>query len=211
MQGNLKSLHLLLIIICFTLVSCTTTTITSVWKDESYKGQIQNVFVIGLFQRETNRRIYEDEFVKQLSAQGVNAIASYKELRSDKLLDKKVIMSKMEELNMEVVFITNIVDKERKEMYGKTWYNDYSYHYPTRYKISTMRYLDYDYHVETELYDVRSDGLIWSALSETVVMEKAIVQSDRNIINALINAMVKKLSDDGLVKKLSDDGLVKQY
>ena len=203
MKGNLKSLHLLLILICFTLVSCTTTTLTSVWKDESYKGPVNNVFVMGVFQKETNRRIYEDGFVKKLSAQGVNAIASYKEFGSGKLLDKKAIVSKMEELNMEAVLITNIVDKERRRVYAETWYQNYGHHYGYWHgnEVRTTEFIDDIYHVETKLYDVRSEGLIWSALSETIVMEDAFAQNDRNIINTFINVMVKKLSDDGLVKQ----------
>jgi hypothetical protein len=152
-----------------------------------------------------------------LSAQGVNAIASYKVFGSGKLPDKKAIMSKMDELNMEVVLITNIVDKERQRVYEKTWHNYSTYLYRTRYKTSTMRYIDYDYHVETELYDVRCvgapalidysliskcdrDGLIWSALSETLVLDK-VVQSDVKEIEKFINVMVKKLSDDGMLKQ----------
>jgi hypothetical protein len=199
MKGNLKSLHLLLILICFTLVSCSTT-LTSVWKDENFKGPVNNVFVMGVFQREVNRRVYEDEFVKKLSAQGVNAIASYREFGSGKLPDKEEIVSKMEALNMEAVLITNIVDKERRRVYAETWYQNYGHHYGY-WHGRTTEFIDDIYHVETKLYDVRSEGLIWSALSETVVMEDAIAQSDRNIIKTFINVMVKKLSDDGLVKQ----------
>jgi hypothetical protein len=201
MKGNLKSLHLLLILICFTLVSCSTT-LTSVWKDENFKGPVNNVFVMGVFQREVNRRVYEDEFVKKLSAQGVNAIASYREFGSGKLPDKEEIVSKMEALNMEAVLITNIVDKERRRVYAETWYQNYGHHHGYWHggAVRTTEFIDDIYHVETKLYDVRSEGLIWSALSETVVMEDAIAQSDRNIIKTFTNVMVKKLSDDGMLK-----------
>ncbi|NOQ65644.1 MAG: hypothetical protein GQ556_00305, partial [Desulfobacterales bacterium] len=83
-----------------------------------------------------------------------------------------------------------------------TWYQKYGHQH--RYwhdESTTLEFIDDVYHVETKLYDVRSEGLIWSALSETVVMEDAIAQSDRNIIETFINVMVKKLSDDGLVKQ----------
>ncbi len=200
MKGNLKSLHLLLIIICFALASCSTTNLTSVWKDEGFKGPVNNVFVIGVFKERDNRRTYENELVKILSAQGVNAIASYKEFGSGKLPDKEEVVSKMEELNMGAVLITNIVDKERRRVSVETWYQNYSHYYNTSYRTSTVEYIDEVYHVETKLYDVRSEGLIWSALSKTLVLDK-VVQSDVKEIKKFINVMVKKLSDDGMLKQ----------
>ena len=202
MKGNLKSLHLLLIIICFALASCSTTNLTSVWKDEGFKGSVNNVFVIGIFKERDNRRTYENEFVKQLSAQGVNAIASYKEFGSGKLPDKKAIVSKMEELNMGAVLIANIVDKERRRVYAETWYQNYGYHYGYWHgdEVRTTEFIDDIYHVETKLYDVRSESLVWSALSKTVVFDE-FVKSEVKEIRKFINFMVKKLSDDGLLKR----------
>jgi hypothetical protein len=200
MKGNLKLLHLLLIIIFFTITSCSTTNLTSVWKDEGFKGPVNNVFVIGVFKERDNRRTYENEFVKILSAQGVNAIASYKEFGSGKLPDKEEVVSKMEELNMEAVLITNIFDKERRRVSVETWHQNYSHYYNTSYRTSTVEYIDEVYHVETKLYDVRSEGLIWSALSKTLVLDK-VVQSDVKEIKKFINVMVKKLSDDGMLKQ----------
>jgi hypothetical protein len=200
MRGNLKSLHPMLIIICVALVSCSTTNLTNVWKDESFKGPVNNVFVIGVFKERDNRRTYENEFVKKLSAQGVNAIASYKEFGSGKLPDKEAIVSRMQELNMEAVLITNIVGKERRRVYAETWYQNYGHHYGY-WHGRTTEFIDDIYHVETKLYDVRSEGLIWSALSKTVVIDDGIYRSDVKEIKKFINVMVKKLSDDGMLKQ----------
>ena len=200
MKGNLKSFHLLLIIIFFTITSCATTTFTSVWKDEGFNGPIDNVFIIGVFKERDNRRTYENEFVKQLSAQGVNAIASYKEFGSGKLPDKGEVVSKMEELNMEAVLITNLVDKERRRVYKETWSQNYSHYYNTSYRSSTVEYIDDVYYLETKLYELRSEGLIWSALSKTLVLDK-VVQSDVKEIKKFINFMTKKMSEDGMLNE----------
>jgi hypothetical protein len=158
-------------------------------KDESFKGTVNNVLVIGVFKELVNRRTYEDELVKKLGAHGVNARPSYKVFGSGKLPDKKAIVSKMDELNMETVLITAIFDKESRE----GWYQNYSHRY------NAFRY-EYDiYRVETKLYDMRSEGLIWSALSETVVFDPDI-NRDVKEIKVFIDVMVKKLSDDGMLE-----------
>lgn len=201
MKGNIKSLHLLLITILFALVSCSTTTLTSVWQKESFKGPIDNVFVLGVAEKEVNRRIFEDEFSKQLSARGVNATASYRVFPSDEMLGKEEIEAKLDELNIETIIVTTIVDKERK-VYRETWYPNYSQRY--RYwhdEVRTIEYIDEIYHLQTSLYDVGSEGLVWVALSETVFMDDAMSRSSNKQIKSFINVMVKRLSNDGLMKQ----------
>jgi len=178
------------------MTSCATTTLTSVWKDESYQGQIHDVFVIGVARKYTNRRIFEDEFVKQLKAHGVNAIPSYTVFPFNEMLDKEAIISKMKELGMNTVLITNVVDKERK-VYTDNWYNDYSYRY--NYRPYRTQYAEDVYSLETKFYDTGTEKLIWSALSETFLVDDVALDYGEEI-RSFINVMVKKIKEDNLLK-----------
>ena len=169
---------------------------TSVWKDESYQGQIHDVFVIGVVKKYTNRRIFEDEFVKQLKAYGVNAISSYTVFPFKEMMDKNVITSKMKELELNTVLITNVVDQERNVHMG-SWHSDYSSSY--KYSAQAKEYKEDVYHLETRLYDTSTEKLIWTALSETFLID-AIASDYGEEIILFINVMVKKIKEDNLLK-----------
>ncbi len=50
-------------------VSCSTTTMKTVWKDKNYQdGKLQRIFVIRVSKNPTIRRVFEDEFAAQLKA-----------------------------------------------------------------------------------------------------------------------------------------------
>ena len=53
-------------------------TVTGVWMNEEYTGQINKVLVLGITNNVSARLIFEDQFVAQLKNKGVDAIASYK-------------------------------------------------------------------------------------------------------------------------------------
>jgi len=199
MNGTIRLFHCSILLIVLMMTSCATTSMTSVWKDESYQGQIHDVFVIAVARKYTNRRIFEDEFVKQLKAHGVNAISSYTAFPFDRVMDKEVIISKMKELGMYTVLITNVVDKERMVYggYGKSWHSHYSSSY--RYSTQPNAYKEDVYHLETKLYDTSTEKLIWSALSETFLIDDITIDYGEEI-RSFINVMVKKIKEDNLLK-----------
>ena len=197
MKRTMRLFHCSILLIAFLLTSCATTTLTSVWKDESYQGQIHDVFVIGVAKKYSNKRIFEDEFVKQLNAHGVNAIQSYTVFPFNEMLDKEAIISKMKELGMNTVLITNVVDKERR-VYTETWYTAYSYRYDYR-PYRNTQYAENVYSLETKFYDLSTEKLIWSALSETFLIDDITIDYGEEI-RSFINVMVKKIKEDNLLK-----------
>ena len=199
----MKLLQCCILIIALLVTSCATTSLTSVWKDESYNGQIYDVFVIGVAKNDINRKIFEDEFVEQLKAYGVRAMPSYDVLPSNKMLDKKTIIAKIREYDMKTVLVTVVVDTERK-LYRDTWYDYYSYGYgPHGYggygSARTVEYVEDVYYLETRIYDTGTEKLIWSALSETILIDEYAPDYNQEI-KSFINTMVKKIKEDNLLK-----------
>jgi hypothetical protein len=199
MKRTRRLFHFSILIIALLVTSCATTSVTSVWKDESYKGQIYDVFVIGVAKNEINRKIFEDEFVEQLKAHGVSAMPSYKVLPSNKLLGKETVVAKIREYEMDTVLVTAVVDKERR-VFSDTYYNYYEYGYHGYGSgAPTLTYDEDVYYLETKIFDAGTEKLIWSASSETFFIADYAPIGNMEI-KSFIDVMVKKIKEDNLLK-----------
>ena len=118
------------ILIIMLIAACSTTRVTSVWKDPGYRGSPDKIMVIGVAKRPGIKRIFEDEFVRQLRARGNDAIASYTVLPDDKQGDETAIAAKMKGQDSDAVLITRMVSKKTVQSYVQTPGSIYPYPYP---------------------------------------------------------------------------------
>ena len=172
-------LPVLIGMIAVLLAACSTTKIKSVWKDPAYAGHPHRIMVIAVAKEPIYRRIFEDEFVLQLKARGLDAIASYSTLPDRSQDDQAAIAKMVEQLGADTVLVSRLVSKRkvrvdypptithRPHYYG-TWPDYYRHGYDL---INTPGYsTKYEYALmETNLYDARNDKLIWAATTETGV------------------------------------------
>ena len=196
----------LLILVAMLLTACASTQLNSVWKDPSYQARPAKIMVVGVAKNPINRRIFEDEFVQQLKSRGTDAIASYTVLPDNQQGDQAAIAKKVAELGADTVLITRLVSKKTVHVYvpGTPYYPppfygswpDY-YGYGYRYMYTPGYIADDEYAViETNLYEAKSDKLIWAASSET-----GIIGSDQSIIQGYVGVMVKNMIGLGLLGK----------
>jgi len=68
-------------------------------------------------QRPIYRRIIEDEYVLQLKARGVDAIASYSTLPDSSQDDQKAIAKMVEQLGADTVLVSRLVSKRSVRVY----------------------------------------------------------------------------------------------
>jgi len=99
-------------LIAMLITACAMTTLTSVWKDPSYQGQPRKIRVIGVARKPINKRIFEDEFVRQLKARGTDAVASYTVMPDEKQGDHAVIAAKMKEQSADAALISRRASKK---------------------------------------------------------------------------------------------------
>ena len=187
------NLFILTIISLLLVTSCASTKLYSVWRDEGYSGHIKKVFIIGASPKPVIRRIFEREFVNQLKSHGVDAVASNQVIPSDKMLDKETIVSKIKDLDIDTILITRLAEKKTITRDFSDWYGYYGYHSRLHKKVFKEELVS----LETNLYEVRTERLIWSASSETVLMEERSIY--RNI-QSLVKVMVKQLSEEKFIK-----------
>ncbi len=195
-----------LVPVALLLSACASTQLTSVWKDPSYQARPARIMVIGVAKSPLNRRLFEDEFVRQLKSHGTDAIASYTVLPDEQQGNQADIAKKVAELGADTVLITRLVSKKVVQVYVPgtpyypppfydTWPNYYAYGYRYMY---TPGYIANDEYavIETNLYDAKTDKLIWAASSETGIND-----SDKNLIKSYIKVMVNNMIGLGLLGK----------
>jgi hypothetical protein len=146
--------------------------------------------------------MFEGRFVAELKARGNSAIQSHKIVTFEQLPDKELVKSKIKSTEADTVLISRLVDSKTIEAYQPGHIHGVPIGHSlwgTYYKIV---YFDYGYtgdtdvaYIETNLYDVKTEKLIWSAHSKTERM-----QGEQQLINKFIDIIVKKLSSDKIIK-----------
>jgi len=194
----------LFLVACLCLpASCATTKMTEAWRDDTFRGTIRKVVVIGIFKEPDTRKIFEGEFAARLKERGVDATASYKIVSDAELPDKDVVIGKIRKLGADAVLVTRVVDMEnvKAQAPGKGYvvpvyygtygsYYNYSYGYERGYTVQEG-HAD----METNLYGLGDEKLIWSGHSKTKFSA-----TRYELIQAFVQTMLDGLSDARLIR-----------
>jgi len=188
------------------LSSCTNTKLSEVWVDPDFKSNFKDILVIGIAESQQNRRAYESYVVAELEALGIEAIASYKLIKSDVTIDRKSVVKAIEGLDIDGVIVTHLVGIDEETVYRPSmdympvysagYYGGLYSYYPhvNTYVTRPGYYTTHEtYMLETNLYDVNSEELIWSAHSRSFAPES----TDEVIVD-----LTKLIIDDLAEKKL---------
>lgn len=201
MKGKSAVLKTTVAIFLLLLTSCSATTMSAVWKDPNYQGgKLKKVLVVGVAKDDVIRRLFEDEFTRQLKAHGTDAYPSYSMIPSTEMLDEDTVNAKTANLGMDAILVTRFVNKKKETVYtpGTTyyaggWYNWYSRGYG--YATSPGYYSEYEViSLSTNIYDTQSGKMIWSGMSDTVTGGSVQVE-----IKELIDAITKSLTANQLI------------
>jgi hypothetical protein len=192
----------LFLLVCFCLpASCATTKMTDTWKDDTYRGTIRKVVVIGIFKEPDTRKIFEDEFADRLRARGVDATASHKIISDAELPDKDAGIGKIRKQGADTVFVTRVMDMELEKNYvpGQayavpTYYSYYGSYYSYSYRPGYTETKGSAY-LETNLYNVGDEKLIWSGRSKT-----KLTATRYELIQAFVKTMLDGLAEAKLIR-----------
>ena len=202
-MNRIRLFFLLLISAPLLLASCTTTTVMKdVWKDKAYQGKPQKIIVIMAAKSTDMRNLFENRFVGELNARGNNAFQSHTIIPMEQLHDKELVKSTIVSSGADTVLISRLIDTKTIESYNPGLIYvvpDFYYGWWGYYNVV---FADYGYtgdvrvaYIETNLYDVGTEKLIWSGHSKTERTE-----GEQQLITAFIQLMLKKLASDGIIK-----------
>ena len=202
----MKYSFFLVLLINVLFSSCSTNKLLSSWNNESFEqSSLSPVLVIGITKNdETKRRIYEGTFVDSLNSAQTKAIASYTFSKQSIQPSEKALREAIKKTNAKTILITHLVSDSEKDFYvpsslviGTNSYNGLYSYYPLVYNsvsasgsfVSTTKVV-----LETNLYDVESEKLIWTARTESIdpVMTRKYYQQ-------LIDLFLNDLSDKKLL------------
>ena len=193
-------------LVLVTFASCAAPSkITSSWSDPAIANHnFKKVVVVAATPNAAVRRQFEDYFVTELRARGVEGMASYS-FSGEGQLDKDAALAKLREVGADGVVVTRLVDKQQYETYYPPtystvaapsayyggWYGYYSmgYSYMSSPGYTATNQL---YKVETNVYDVANDKLAYSGLTETDLTSGEAPESEiKPVIGVLVLDMEK--------------------
>jgi hypothetical protein len=188
------------------LTACATTKLSGTWKDEGLSGKkFQKLLIIGAAKQQQVRELFEDEFIRQLEAQGVKAIPSYTLIPAEKMLDKETIVSHIAENRIDAVLITRLTGSkgEREMETGNTYRVPYAYYnqmheYYKKGLESTQEPSPATTHkviiLETNIYNAETEKLAWATASDVYVQDAAY-----KLTKDFIKVIVSKLVSDKVI------------
>ena len=178
---NRSKLLLVSIAVAIAAVSCgTQTSLVQRWSEPSYVGKPgEKMMIVALAQNERNAKTWEDAFGQALKTVKVQPIAGTSVIPFGSAPDSSTFRSAVHNAGANLLAVTRLVDVEKEQVYvpGSTYYTPapayygyYGYYYSSWGMASTPGYYEtqHVYKVETNLYDVATEKLVWSGLTETV-------------------------------------------
>ena len=180
------------------------TKLTDTRVDEAHRANpVSNILVIGLTYKDNEevRRSFEDSFVRHLRAAGIEAISSVDAISipANMKLEKEEILKAVNKFNNDAVIVTHLVGKEDKEIYSRSapshgGYGYYGY-YGRAYRYSSgYSRTRKSVRLATNLYDVKTEKLIWSGKSETLDPD-----STQQMMDDVIKEVIKDLQKNNLL------------
>lgn len=202
MRPNVFSRMILAALLLSLLMACSGTEITQEEVDESFQGKpVSDILVIVVAKDEEVRRFFEGMYVAQLASIGVEAVSSADAIAvpADFMMKKEDILEAVAQYENDSVIITRLVGLEEKDIHtrGRTAPSGYYQHYGSVY--SYVRDPGYSsskvtIRLETSLYDVKTEKLMWSGQSKTWNKD-----SERQIIEDVVKRVVADLQKNKLI------------
>jgi len=176
------------------LVGCSTTRIVSTWKEPSANAvEFRKVLVVSPSRDESLRRIAEDELVHEMT--GTVAVPSYTILSQDQIQDQNLLKQLVRERGFDglVVFRVAAVDQQFSWVPGAYAGPTYAYGGWPMYDPGYI-HVDTVARVETNVYSVPDQKLIWASASNTFNPSSA-----TSLVDDVARAVGKEMRKEGFL------------
>ena len=198
---------LLIAVLAFAVVACSGsgTQMIQTHVEETRVGTpIKDVLIIAILDDQEIRAILEKHFMDWLKVKGVEAMISVGVLSidADTKLKKEAILEVVDKYENETVLITHLVGMSETEVFSRDrprfYYNYYGfYNYASAYVIWPTIYGEkVQFNLETRVYDVKTESLIWAGESQTKNPETTGLA-----IGQVVEVVMKDLAKNGLLPK----------
>ena len=205
-----------LMLVALLVAACSSTTMSGSWSDPAFTKKAKNVYIIGISKDETRRRIFEDTFGRQLASQGIKTFSSYKDLPNNQEADREVIIQRMTAEGCDSVILTKLIDTRKETVTspgrvsgyssgpyyggrrgGGGYYNNWGSYYGRRTDITYEPPTSTEFviaTVESVMYDLESEEMIWSGQLETVIEGNF-----EKMVQDFVGTVSKDLAEKGII------------
>ena len=197
-----RAAPLLLSLALLLLAACASTQLKDTWKDPAFTGPpMRKLLVIGAFESDLNRRVFEDAFVGALAAAKTGAVASYPTLPERGAIANERVQAAVRSAGADSVLVTRLMRVRRDVsvtpayagpgFYGagfRGWYGGAYAAMPA--DVHTYDVLT----IESTLWNIGTDKPLWSGTSE--------VTAPSNVSDAskeLAGVLITKMKADGVI------------
>lgn len=201
MKALLAKLSVALLILAFNLTGCAAKSpIVSEWRNPAYSdASFRRIMVAGLGSETSVRRSFEDEFVFQLRATGIDALPSYRFIAEDEKLDEAKLKEISQKANADATLFARSINVEQKTEWGPSyfpmpWFGVYGSNVGATWQgsygsPSVSRYTEYT--SETTLYDIAKSEVVWTGTIKTSEPEN-VKTGIKAYVDAVMNALREK-------------------
>jgi hypothetical protein len=200
-----RSLPVTIVAVAFTLhLGCSGTKLAAVWKDpEITAGPFSTVVVLVMTANQPMRELAEDTFIKGLPSK-VMGIPSHDIFPGTDRPANDVVLARLRKVGADGVVVYRLagIDKQSSYVGGATYYTPDSYYssfssywgyfspvvYEPGYLVE-----DQVVRVETNVFSVADEALVWSAQSETMNPESAQVLIDEVVVSTIDRMRADKI------------------
>jgi hypothetical protein len=189
-----------LALLALTLTACASTVIRESWREPTAgRLEFRKVLALVISADGSIRRIAEDELVRQM--QGTEAVAAYTLLTEEDYQDLEQAKAKVTAAGFDGAVTMRFVSAEKQVTgvpgtyaapYTSFW-GYYGYAWPVVYEPGYLR-TDTIVRVETNVYSVTGEKLLWAGISETFNPSDA-----QTLVRDVAQAVAKELKKQGLV------------
>lgn len=198
---------LLLFSTVVSMVSCSSTQIVNSWRaPESMVSleKLNKVLVTAFLRDDASRRVAEDQMVELLKGK---AIASYAYIGEDiKSINESDIRERLKRDGFDGALVIRLIDVSKEVNYTPGNIRTYPVYFRTfggyyrrgwtYYSTPERHSTTQAYSVETTVYSVKQDKLIWSGLTKTVDPSGV-----DKLITEIVNAVYKQMMKEGFITK----------
>lgn len=199
---------LLLAAATLALAGCATTTFNSTWRNpeaQPVQPEGRKIAAVVMTKNPTHRRSAEDALAREITKRGAVGIPSYTLLSTENPADPEVAQKELAARGVDGIVSMRVVSREQQETYvpGR-WTTIENYRSFRGYwgygwrQVYEPGYLQTDtiVSVETLVYSVRQDRLLWAGMSETINPARADA-----LVQELAGRVAGEMKKEGLLPK----------
>jgi hypothetical protein len=187
----------------FLLAACASSTkLVNVWHDPAYSGgPMKKIIVLGLGAEGAMSQTFEDIFTAELKRRGVEAVAGHTLLPRDQQPSREAMEQAAKDVGADGFLVARLVktDKETQYAAGYTpavpgvgnYNNFYGYYSAAATYAPPVAYQYEVVTVETNLWDVRTDKLVWAGTTQTFA-PGSVSQEAPGFAKLIVNSLAER-------------------